>query len=238
MAFHRAEKIAVLAKLAGGDASAGILLNEICKRYAYAKITIKGREGRWSVDPHRVWSNATGLSPDKVKRTLQKLATLSEPLIERDYRSWNGCPNVLHVRPTQRTLDTLEAITTVRAMQELLGGAKGPVKALLGVWKRETGADIDTTACGRLCLWLEDLTTKSILEQLPFDGSGLRDRSHEILAHTLRQAKGQVPQDDEGIHELLWRGVEAWHAAGRPALTSALNHHGGHDPMSADLSPS
>lgn len=98
--FYRPEKVTVCAQFAG-DHQSGVLLYVIVQRYRYAKATLAGIEGRWSANPRLVWFEAAGLSESQGDRALKKLAERN--LIERKHGKWAGNPNVLYVRPTERT---------------------------------------------------------------------------------------------------------------------------------------
>jgi hypothetical protein len=112
-------KLPLCIMIAGEDHLAGVLLERIMWWWPYASISIPKKPGEWIANSHVFWMREARMSPDQFSRTLRRL--VAKGLVERT-QFWFAGLNILHVRPTLKTIEFLQAAKTWPAANELMVG--------------------------------------------------------------------------------------------------------------------
>jgi hypothetical protein len=121
--------------LARHNHQAGLLLLKIAYWARYGRAKIPNAEGYWVAHDSAWWARETCLSARQYDRAIAKLAAWG--LIEKR-QWWWGHRNILHVRPTSRTVNFLQAATTWEAAEQLLNSIGGMTSAPES-WVAESG---------------------------------------------------------------------------------------------------
>src|SRR5713101_5201618 len=108
-------RLALCIMLTHRDHMAGVLLERAVHWIRYAKATIPGVEGEWIANVREWWMQEAQLSYDQYDRASRLLQRLE--LIEKR-QWWFARRSILHVRPTERTLDFIVSAQTWKAARE------------------------------------------------------------------------------------------------------------------------
>jgi hypothetical protein len=136
------DSLALCIMLARGDHAAGTLLHKIKYWSQYGKAAIPGVEGKWCANDRPWWMREAQLTLKQYNRAAASLTKLN--LIEKKQYPFAGA-NILHVRPSQTTLDFLAASQTWDVAFEVMacGGIPLPAWAKPGVVKPSLQEMID-----------------------------------------------------------------------------------------------
>jgi hypothetical protein len=108
-------RLALCVMLTHGDHMAGVLLERAVFWIQHARATIPGVGGEWIANVREWWMQEAQLSYDQNDRASRLLQRLE--LIEKR-QWWFARRNILHVRPTARTLDFIACAQTWKAARE------------------------------------------------------------------------------------------------------------------------
>ena len=114
-------KLPLCIMLAGEDHLSGVLLERVLWWWQYAVVSIPKKPGVWIANKHEFWMRETRMSPDQLTRSLRRLE--KNGLVERT-QYWFRRVSILHLRPTQKTIEFLQAATTWPAANELIVGVQ------------------------------------------------------------------------------------------------------------------
>lgn len=110
-------RLALCVMLAGGNHTAGALLERAVYWKQYGAAAIPNVEGKWIANPRLWWMREAHLSSAQYDRASAKLQ--DQGLIEKR-QWWFGRRCILFLRPTLYTMNFLAASSTWQAAQELL----------------------------------------------------------------------------------------------------------------------
>lgn len=106
---------AICIMLAGGNHAAGVLLASIVYWSKYGRAKIPKFGGYWVANKRTWWMREACLSSDQFNRAINRLEQSS--LIER-CQYWFSNRNILHVRPTKKTMGFVQSAKTWKAAKE------------------------------------------------------------------------------------------------------------------------
>jgi hypothetical protein len=108
-------RLALCIMLTDRDHMAGVLLERAVHWIRFAKATIPGVEREWIANVREWWMQEAQLSYDQFDRASRLLRKME--LIEKR-QWWFARRNMLYLRPTQKTVDFIDAAQTWKAAQE------------------------------------------------------------------------------------------------------------------------